>query len=128
MKRAPAESRKSPPSKRKRSSKPCHPTLDPETYHDARTVAPGYDVYYLEQEWRNFWVESGKPELKKSRRRLHRILQEPSQEKTHDMNHGGRAGGWPCRNAPTVTWRFPFASGQGRAGRQRKTGLWRVRE
>ncbi len=44
--------------------KTLFPTLDPETYHDARTVAPGYDVYYLEQEWRNFWVESGKPELK----------------------------------------------------------------
>ena len=44
--------------------KTLYPTLDPETYHDARTVAPGYDVYYLEQEWRNFWVESGKPELK----------------------------------------------------------------
>jgi hypothetical protein len=40
------------------------PVLDPETYHDARTVAPGYDVYFLEQEWRNFWVDSGKPELK----------------------------------------------------------------
>ena len=40
------------------------PTLDPETYHDARIVAPGYDVYYLQQEWQNFWVESGKPELK----------------------------------------------------------------
>jgi plasmid replication initiation protein len=39
-------------------------TLDPETYNDARIVAPGYDVYNLEQEWRNFWVESGKPELK----------------------------------------------------------------
>ena len=37
--------------------------LDPETYHDARTVAPGYDVYYLEKEWRNFWFESGQPEL-----------------------------------------------------------------
>jgi hypothetical protein len=44
--------------------KTLFPTLDQETYHDARTVAPGYDVYYLEQEWRNFWVESGKPELK----------------------------------------------------------------
>jgi len=22
-----------------------YPRLDPETYHDARTVAPGYDVY-----------------------------------------------------------------------------------
>ena len=40
------------------------PTLDLETYNDARIVAPGYDVYYLEQEWRNFWVETGKPELK----------------------------------------------------------------
>jgi hypothetical protein len=40
------------------------PSLDPETYHDARTVAPGYDVYQLEREWQNFWVESGKPELK----------------------------------------------------------------
>jgi hypothetical protein len=40
------------------------PVLDPETYHDARTVAPGYDVYVLEQEWRMFWLDSGKPELK----------------------------------------------------------------
>ncbi len=40
------------------------PNLDPETYHDAKTVAPGYDVYYLEREWQTFWVESGKPELK----------------------------------------------------------------
>ena len=42
----------------------CFPLLDPETYHDARTVAPGLDVYVLEREWRAFWVESGKPELK----------------------------------------------------------------
>lgn len=40
------------------------PILDQETYHDARTVAPGYDVHWLEEEWRNFWIESGKPELK----------------------------------------------------------------
>jgi plasmid replication initiation protein len=40
------------------------PLLDAETYHDARTVAPGYDVHYLEQEWRRFWVDSGRPELK----------------------------------------------------------------
>lgn len=40
------------------------PVLDPETYHDARTVAPGYDVYFLQREWQNFWVESGKPELR----------------------------------------------------------------
>jgi hypothetical protein len=40
------------------------PLLDPETYHDARTVAPGYDIHYLETEWRSFWVDSGRPELK----------------------------------------------------------------
>ncbi len=40
------------------------PTLDPETYNDARIVAPGYDVYHLEEQWRSFWLESGKPELK----------------------------------------------------------------
>lgn len=39
------------------------PVLDPESYHDARTVAPGYDVHFLEQEWRNWWCESGKPLL-----------------------------------------------------------------
>ena len=41
-----------------------YPTLDPETYNDARIVAPGYDVYHLEEQWRAFWVESGRPELK----------------------------------------------------------------
>lgn len=40
-----------------------YPNLDAETYHDARTVAPGYDVYWLEREWRNWWVDSGKPML-----------------------------------------------------------------
>jgi hypothetical protein len=43
---------------------PRFPMLDPETYHDARTVAPGYDVYFLEREWQRFWYESGQPELK----------------------------------------------------------------
>lgn len=40
------------------------PVLDAETYNDARIVAPGLDVYGLEQEWRNYWIESGKPELR----------------------------------------------------------------
>jgi plasmid replication initiation protein len=40
-----------------------YPVLDPEAYHDARLVAPSYDVYYLEGEWRDWWVESGMPEL-----------------------------------------------------------------
>jgi plasmid replication initiation protein len=31
--------------------------LDPETYHDARIVAPGWDVYYLEREWREWMTE-----------------------------------------------------------------------
>jgi plasmid replication initiation protein len=39
------------------------PLLDPETYHDARTVAPGYDVHELEKQWRAFWYDSGQPEL-----------------------------------------------------------------
>jgi plasmid replication initiation protein len=40
-----------------------YPQLDPEALHDARLVAPNYDIYYLEQEWRDWWVESGMPEL-----------------------------------------------------------------
>lgn len=40
-----------------------YPVLDPEAYHDARQVAPNYDVYFLEQEWRDWWVDSGMPEL-----------------------------------------------------------------
>lgn len=39
------------------------PKLDPETYNDARIVAPGYDVHYLEKEWQNWWHESGRPAL-----------------------------------------------------------------
>lgn len=36
-----------------------YPRIMPETYNDAKIVAPGYDVYQLELEWREFWVESG---------------------------------------------------------------------
>lgn len=32
--------------------------LLPETYHDARIVAPGWDVYYLEREWRDWITEA----------------------------------------------------------------------
>lgn len=39
------------------------PILDPETFNDAKTVAPSYDVYYLEQDWRDWWVDSGCPPL-----------------------------------------------------------------
>lgn len=40
-----------------------YPKLDPEAYHFAKQVAPGYDVYALEGEWREWWVQSGMPEL-----------------------------------------------------------------
>ena len=40
------------------------PALDADTYHDARIVAPGYDVYELERQWREFWADNGQPELK----------------------------------------------------------------
>jgi hypothetical protein len=42
---------------------PSYPVLHPETYHDARLVAPSYDVYYLEQEWRDMRVASGMPKV-----------------------------------------------------------------
>ena len=37
------------------------PRLNAETYNDAKIVAGGLDVYFLEQEWRNWWVDSGMP-------------------------------------------------------------------
>jgi Replication initiator protein A len=40
------------------------PRLQAETYEKARGAAPGYDVYALEIEWRNFWLMSGKPEFR----------------------------------------------------------------
>jgi hypothetical protein len=40
-----------------------YPILDAEAYHDARLAAPGYDVYFLEQEWRDWWGDSGMPKV-----------------------------------------------------------------
>lgn len=40
------------------------PYVDPEGMHDAKQVAPGYDVYALYQEWGDWWIASGCPELK----------------------------------------------------------------
>ena len=34
--------------------------LDSDTYDEAREAAPGWDPYYIEQEWRNWLVTSGK--------------------------------------------------------------------
>jgi hypothetical protein len=40
-----------------------YPKILPETFNDARIVAPGYDVHRLHTEWREFWVDTGKPFL-----------------------------------------------------------------
>jgi plasmid replication initiation protein len=37
--------------------------LPEHAYSDGRAAAPGYDIYGLEREWREFWVSSGKPQL-----------------------------------------------------------------
>lgn len=37
--------------------------LDADILNDASIVAPGYDIKYLEQEWRNWWADSGYPTL-----------------------------------------------------------------
>lgn len=42
------------------------PSLDAETYHDAKIVAPGYDIHYLEREWKKWWDDSGRPVLHSS--------------------------------------------------------------
>ena len=39
------------------------PVLSPETYEKAKKLAPDLDVYVLEEDWRAYWIESGKPEL-----------------------------------------------------------------
>jgi plasmid replication initiation protein len=39
------------------------PALAAETFEAARRVAPGWDVYALEAEWRGFWARSGRPRL-----------------------------------------------------------------
>ncbi len=39
------------------------PAFGPETLEAARAMAPGWDVYALEAEWRGFWVASGRQKL-----------------------------------------------------------------
>lgn len=41
--------------------------LDAETIHDARTAAPGYDIYGLFNEWVSWWHDTDKPEFKNPR-------------------------------------------------------------
>ena len=55
--------------------------LDPEAYHDARTAAPGWDVYYREREWRQ-WC--GRQEIEPKRPGKHYV----SFCKTWCDNHG----------------------------------------
>ncbi|OCX66420.1 plasmid replication initiator RepA [Thioclava sp. SK-1] len=38
--------------------------LKAETIEHARALAPGWDIYALESEWRAFWVTSGRPRLR----------------------------------------------------------------
>ena len=40
-----------------RPSASIAPALDADAYHDARQIAPGWDVHYLEQEWRAWITE-----------------------------------------------------------------------
>ncbi len=37
------------------------PALDTETYNKAKKIAPQFDIYGLEQEFRTWWANSGKP-------------------------------------------------------------------
>jgi hypothetical protein len=39
------------------------PPLSTEIYEEGRGAAPGYDIYGLETEWRQWWASSGKPTL-----------------------------------------------------------------
>jgi len=39
------------------------PPLSTEVYEEGREAAPGYDIYGLETEWRQWWASSGKPTL-----------------------------------------------------------------
>jgi plasmid replication initiation protein len=39
------------------------PRFDGDVLDEAKRLAPGFDVYALEAEWRGFWVASGKPRL-----------------------------------------------------------------
>lgn len=39
------------------------PVFDADTLDEARIMAPGWDIYALEAEWRGFWVASGRQKL-----------------------------------------------------------------
>ena len=60
---------------------PHYPMLDPEAYHDARLVAPGYDVYELERQWRDWWVDTRDAWAGVSGKSICSLLQETLQMK-----------------------------------------------
>jgi len=39
------------------------PPLPSEAYEEGRAAAPGYDIFALESDWREFWASSGKPKF-----------------------------------------------------------------
>ena len=45
------------------SEGPQLPPLKPAAFERARDIAPGWDVYALEADWRAYWAASGKPKL-----------------------------------------------------------------
>src|SRR3546814_1935181 len=48
-------------------AEPERPYIDPEGFHDAKSVAPGNDVYALYDQWVSWWIDSVRPELKSPR-------------------------------------------------------------
>ncbi|MHC0055468.1 replication initiator protein A [Actibacterium sp. D379-3] len=47
---------------------PGLPPLAAETFEAARALAPGWDVYALEADWRGYWAGSGRPRLRSADR------------------------------------------------------------
>ena len=39
------------------------PPLPEKAYEDGRAAAPGYDIYALERDWRDYWARKGKPRI-----------------------------------------------------------------
>ncbi|MDD4616405.1 MAG: replication initiator protein A [Alphaproteobacteria bacterium] len=40
------------------------PQLSSRTLEEAREIAPGYDIYSIEQDWRHYWEQSGKQPIR----------------------------------------------------------------
>ncbi|HEX9857506.1 MAG TPA: replication initiator protein A, partial [Paracoccaceae bacterium] len=47
---------------------PRLPPLASETHEAARALAPGWDIYALEADWRGYWAASGRPRLRSADR------------------------------------------------------------